>query len=59
MKSLFDYYFNKDENVDSIYEYKNHLLLDKAIDWLDSQDGNHQLYVASAVIIANYLRGGT
>jgi hypothetical protein len=45
------------ENVDEIFKYKNNLLLDKAIEWLEP-NCNQQLHVASAVIIAHYLRAG-
>lgn len=45
----------KDENVDSIFEYRNNFVLNKGIDWLCTSE-NEQLHVASSVIIANYMR---
>ena len=46
-----------DDKVDLIFEYKNNLVLNRGLDWLIKFD-NEQLYVTSAVIIANYMRSG-
>lgn len=46
----------KEEDPSAIYAYKNQFILNKAIDWLCDEYRNDQLYVASAVIIANFLR---
>ena len=40
-----------------VFEYKNNLVLNKGIEWLDKYQ-NDQLFVTSAVIIANYMRSG-
>lgn len=45
----------KEEKPDDMFAYKDGLILYKAIDWLCLFE-NDQLYIASAVIIANYLR---
>jgi hypothetical protein len=45
------------EQIDMVFEYRSGLLVKKAIQWLDEFD-NGQLFVASAVIIANYMRSG-
>lgn len=47
----------KEENPEEIFAYKNGLVLNRAIEWI-SNFKNEQLYIASAVIIANYLRNG-
>lgn len=47
----------KDENVEIMFEYKNNLILTKAINWLN-QTKSEQLYVTSAVVIANFMRSG-
>ena len=47
----------KDEKIDEIFTYKDNLILNKAIDWLINFKVE-QFYIASSVIIANYLRSG-
>ena len=47
----------KEDKCDEIFEYKENFILNKAIDWLVGFK-NEQLYIVSAVIIANYLRSG-
>ena len=47
----------KEEKPEAIFAYKDNLVLNKAIDWL-CEFKHEQLYIASAVIIANYLRSG-
>ncbi|RNA18157.1 rap1 GTPase-GDP dissociation stimulator 1 isoform X1 [Brachionus plicatilis] len=44
-----------DDNIDMIYKYKDNFILEKAVDWLEKFQCE-QLYLASAVIIANYMR---
>ncbi|CAF0705142.1 unnamed protein product [Brachionus calyciflorus] len=44
-----------DDNIDIIFKYRNNLILEKATEWLDKFE-NEQLYLSSAVIIANYMR---
>lgn len=44
----------KDEKVEKVFEYRDNLLLNKAIDWL-KESHNEQLHVTSAVILANYM----
>lgn len=46
----------KEEKPDELFAYKDQLLLNKAINWICEDLKNEQLYIASAVIIANYLR---
>ena len=50
-------FFLKDDKIDEIFDYKNNLLLTKAIEWLESFK-TENLFVSAAVIIANYLRSG-
>jgi hypothetical protein len=50
-------YTKIDDQIDEIFEYKSNLILNKAIDWLVNFK-SEQFYIASAVIIANYLRSG-
>ncbi len=45
------------DQVDVVFEHGNGLLINKALQWL-ADFNNDQLYVASAVIIANYMRSG-
>ncbi len=44
----------KDERVEKVFEYGDHLLLNKAIEWLN-ESSSEQLHVTSAVILANYM----
>ena len=48
----------KEEDPSALFSYKDMFILKKAIDWLCDEYRNEQLYVASAVVIANYLRNG-
>ena len=57
IKKIIKLYKNIDDQIDEIFEYKNNLILNKAIDWLVNFK-SEQFYIASAVIIANYLRSG-
>lgn len=45
------------DNTDMIYKYKNNFILDKAIEWFEKFQ-SEQLYLASAIIIANYMQNG-
>jgi len=46
-----------DEKPDSIFAYSDSLIVNKAIQWI-TEFNSDQLHIASAVIIANYLRSG-
>ncbi len=46
------------DQVDVVFEHSNRLLINKAFQWL-AEFNNDQLFVASAVIIANYMRSGS
>jgi len=46
-----------DEKPDAIFAYGDGLVINKAVEWLSRFD-SEQLHIASAVIIANYLRSG-
>lgn len=46
-----------DDNIDMIYQYKDNFILDKAIEWFEKFQ-SEQLYLAAAVVIANYMRNG-
>lgn len=45
------------DNTDIIYKYRNNFILDKAIEWFENFQ-NEQLYLASTIIIANYMQNG-
>lgn len=46
-----------DDNIDAVFNYGDNLLIDKASEWLNRFE-SEQLYLSSAVIIANYMRNG-
>ena len=46
-----------DETPEAIFNYKDGVVVNKAVEWL-TEFNSEQLHIASAVIIANYLRSG-